>query len=548
MSNKKNNFILQAGIFAAAGFISRIIGMIYSFPVAAIIGNVGLGYYNSAYNYYNIILLISSYSIPSAISKVISQKLSLKEYRSAHRLFICSLWYVLGVGVVASLLLFFGAHLFVEETAVPVLRVFAPTVFLYGILGVLRGYFQAHKSMVQTSVSQVLEQLANCVVSIGAAAGLVFAMVGTFSLTTDPVLEEKRAVYGAMGSAMGTGAGVFVALIFMIAIYMLNRPLIQKRIRRDPNTYTESYGEIATTIVRVVMPFILSTAAYNLSSTINNKLYTVISIYQKGMDEKLVYANYGIFSGKGMKISNIPLAFASAMAAALIPTISQLVAKRDMRGAKDKIQQAMQTIMILAIPCAVGLFVLAEPVIKLLFPTETNLELSTGVLMTLPLSVVFYAISTLTNSILQGIGRVNTPIINAVIALLLQTVVLIPILMFTDMDVYGLVLVSTLYSGVMCLLNQISIRKTLGYRQEIVCTFIKPTLASLIMGGVAYGVYKGLYAFTSSNLLSLMAAMGLAVVVYFAALILCRGVTESELRAMPKGYLLVKLAKRCRLM
>ncbi len=548
MSNKKNNFILQAGIFAAAGFISRIIGMIYTFPVAAIIGSVGLGYYNSAYNYYNIILLISSYSIPSAISKVIAQKLSLKEYRSAHRLFICSLWYVLGVGVVASLLLFFGAGLFVEETVVPVLRVFAPTIFLYGILGVLRGYFQAHKSMVQTSVSQVLEQIANCIVSIGAAAGLVMAMVGTMSVTTDPALEEKRAVYGAMGSAMGTGAGVFVALLFMVAVYMLNRPLIHKRIRKDPNTYMESYGEIAMTIIRVVMPFILSTAAYNLSSTINNKLYTVISIYHKGMDEKLVYANYGIFSGEGMKISNIPLAFATAMAAALIPTISQLVAKRDMRGAQEKIHQAMQTIMVLAIPCAVGLFVLAEPIIRLLFPMETNVKLASGVLMTLSLSVVFYAISTLTNSILQGIGRVNTPIVNAVIALFLQTVVLVPVLMFTELDVYGLVLACTLYSGVMCILNQISIRKTLGYRQEVIRTFMKPTMASGVMGGVAFGIYKGLFALTSSNVLSLVISLIFAVIVYFACLILFKGITESELRAMPKGYLLVKVAKKFRLM
>lgn len=548
MSNKKNNFILQAGIFAAAGFISRIIGMIYTFPVAAIIGSVGLGYYNSAYNYYNIILLISSYSIPSAISKVIAQKLSLKEYRSAHKLFICSLWYVLGVGVVASLLLFFGAGLFVEETAVPVLRVFAPTIFLYGILGVLRGYFQAHKSMVQTSVSQIVEQIANCIVSIGAAAGLVMAMVGTLSVTTDPALEEKRAVYGAMGSAMGTGAGVLVALLFMIAIYMLNRPLIHKRISKDLNTYTESYGEIAMTIVRVVMPFILSTAAYNLSSAINNKLYTVISIYHKGMDETLVYANYGIFSGEGMKISNIPLAFATAMAAALIPTISQLVAKRDMSGAGERIHQAMQTIMVLAIPCAVGLFVLAEPIIRLLFPMESNVELAAGVLMALSVSVIFYAISTLSNSILQGIGRVNTPIVNAVIALIVQTVVLVPILMFTELDVYGLVLASTLYSGIMCLLNQISIRKTLGYHQEVVRTFIKPFMASIVMGGSAYGVYKGIYALSNVNVVALMAALIVAVMVYFACLILFKGITENELRSMPKGYLLVKVAKKCRLL
>ena len=167
-NSSKNNFIMQAGILAAAGIISRIIGLLYRGPLQSVIGNLGLGYYQSAYNYYTIILLISSYSIPSAISKAIAQKLGEKEYRNAHRLFHGAMIYVLVVGGIASLFLFFGAGLSVSGAAVTVLRTFAPTIFVYGILGVLRGYFQAHKSMAQTSVSQILEQIANAVVSVGA--------------------------------------------------------------------------------------------------------------------------------------------------------------------------------------------------------------------------------------------------------------------------------------------------------------------------------------------------------------------------------------------
>lgn len=176
-NNKKSNFLVQAGILAAAGFISRIIGLLYRSPLTAIIGDLGNGYYQAAYNIYTIILLISSYSIPSAISKVIAQKLGVKEYRNAHRIFRCSVWYVLAVGGVASLFLFFGAGFLVDGAAIPVLRVFAPTIFLYGLLGVLRGYFQAHRSMVQTSVSQILEQIANALVSIGAALFLIHIFV-----------------------------------------------------------------------------------------------------------------------------------------------------------------------------------------------------------------------------------------------------------------------------------------------------------------------------------------------------------------------------------
>ena len=544
MSNRKqSSFIRQAGILAAAGFISRIIGLLYVSPVAAIIGTEGLGYYSSAYTYYTIILLISSYSIPSAISKVIAQKLSLKEYKNAHRIFLCSLYYVLAVGLLASLFLYFGAGLFVEASAIPVLRVFAPTIFIYGILGVLRGYFQAHKSMLQTSVSQILEQIVNAVVSVAVA----YMFVNKANSMLLAGTSTNVSIYGAMGSAIGTGAGVLAALIFMFAVYLLNRELIQKRIRRDRTEKVVSYKEISKVIIGVVVPFVLSTAAYNLSASLNNKLYTSIMIGYKKVEESLVYNDYGIFNGEASKISNIPIAFASAMAAAIIPTVAQAVSAKDLNGAKKKVYQAVKTIMLLSIPSAVGLFVLAKPVLSLLFPKEGNMKLAAGTLMALAVSVVFYALSTLSNSILQGIGKVNTPIKNSVIALGVQTIVLVPVLFLTDWNIYALALSSTVYSGVICILNQWQVRKSLDYRQEIYTTFFIPTLASVFMGAIAWAVYEGLYILTNSNIVSLIPAILVAVLVYFVLLILFKGVNEDELQAMPKGYLLAKTAKKMRL-
>ena len=214
--SKKNSFIVQAGILAAAGIISRIIGLLYRGPLHRVIGDLGLGYYQTAHNYYTIVLLISSYSIPSAISKVIAQKLGMREYRNAHRIFKCALWYVMAVGGGASLLLFFGAEIFLSPQEAAVLRAFAPIIFVYGILGVLRGYFQAHKSMIQTSVSQILEQIANAIVSIGAAYLLIQGTMGTMEMPELEADQISRATYGAVGSALGAGAGVLVALLFMI--------------------------------------------------------------------------------------------------------------------------------------------------------------------------------------------------------------------------------------------------------------------------------------------------------------------------------------------
>lgn len=546
---KDNSFLVQAGILAAAGIISRIIGLLYRSPLHRVIGDLGMGYYNTAYNFYNIILLISSYSIPAAISKAIAQKLAVKEYRNAHRMFLCALGYVLVVGGAASLFLFFGAGFLVGPEVIPVLRIFAPTIFVYGILGVLRGYFQAHKSMAQTSVSQVLEQIANAVVSVGAAYLLIRS---SFAAMEAPADREGMVLWGtrgAMGSAMGTGAGVLTALLFMLGMYALNRGLIHRRIQRDRHEEIDSYGSILKTITLVVTPFILSTAVYHLSSTVNNMLYTETLPALRNLDTVDIQSRWGVFTGQAQTISNIPVAFASAMAAAMLPAVAQLTAAKNIAGAKDKIGLAVKITMIISIPCAVGLFVLARPVTALLFHNgQESEDLATGLLMALAVSVVFYALSTLNSQILQGLGKLNAPIINAGIALVIQTAVAYVLLFYTKLDLYGIVAANLVYSGVMCILNQISVRKAIGYRQEIPRTFLIPTLASAFMGAIAWAVYEMLLLLTKSPRISVIPAILTGAVVYFALLILFRGVTEKELKSFPKGRLLVRLAKKCRLL
>ncbi|MED9904243.1 MAG: polysaccharide biosynthesis protein [Lachnospiraceae bacterium] len=597
-SSKKDGFIIQAGILAAAGIICRMIGLLYRSPLTAVIGDEGNGYYQTAFNVYTIILLISSYSIPSAISKVIAQKLSVQDYINAHRIFKCALWYVLAVGGIASLVLFFCAGWLTKGPAVTVLRVFSPTVFLYGILGVLRGYFQAHRTMVQTSVSQILEQILNAVVSIGAAYLLIVAMLhGTEKYTLNEdysvsfggevvqemadaaldaeggvILDEdgnpvyalnaeqtahntKHATYGAVGSALGTCAGVAAALLFMWGIYGLNKRTIKRRIARDRHE-EESYGIILKTVSSVVVPFILSTAIYNLSTFLNQTVYLWICTLTKGMTNAQASTGYGIFSGKAVVISNIPIAISSAMASAILPSISARIGQGDMDGAREKTGQAVKTTMLIAIPAAVGIGVLARPITWLLFAQKESVDTASKLLMALSASVIFYSLSTLTNTVLQGIGKVKVPVHNAAISLVVQTVTVSGLLYFTDMDLYSLVIAMLVYSGMMCILNQLSIRRYMGYRQEIFRTFVTPLVAAAFMGAAAFGTYQGIayllhagqYPSHMSNMLALFPAVLVGAIVYFVLEIVLKGISEAELRALPKGYLLVKLAKKCHLL
>ena len=529
---KSNDFVMQAGILAAAGIICRLIGLIYRVPLADILTDEGNGYYSTAYNIYTIVLLLASYSIPSAISKLMAGKLEQREYRNAQRIFYCALMYVGTVGLVAGLFLFFGADFLLEGKAALVLKAFAPTVLIYGFLGVLRGYFQAHKSMVQTSVSQIFEQILNAAVSVGAAYYFM------------QVFESPE--YGAIGSAFGTMAGVVTALFVMLWAYMINRGLIKKRIQRDKANVLDSYGDIFKSMLFIVTPIILSTFIYNFNITLNNNLFTKIAMKHLGMTEQESYSIFGIYSGKAVLLSDVPVALASAMSAALIPVVSGAFIREGRKAAGEKVEVAVQTTMLFAIPAAVGMFALAEPVLDLLFSFSTPEDLQMAVLLLrmMTVSIAFYSLSTVSNGILQGIGKVNLPVINAAIALAVQTVVVVGLLLGTKLGIYALPIAFIVYAALMSVLNQLAVRKELDCRIRMGQVFVKPLISSLVMGVVAYLVYSVIYLVLPVNIVALGIAVVLALAVYGVAMIVCGGITEETLDNIPKGGALKPLLRK----
>lgn len=548
VKRKSDGFIMQAGILAAAGIIVRIIGILYRSPLTAVIGDEGNGYYGYAYNIYANILLVSSYSIPSAISKVMSAKLARHEYRDAHRMFRCAFIYVIVVGGAASLFAYFAAPVLVVSNAVSVLRIFAPTIFLSGFLGVLRGYFQAHGSMVQTSVSQIIEQILNAGVSIGAAYLFVRSAASRASSKGLDAAQSAtlKAISGAGGSALGTGCGVAIALVFMIWMYVINRRYIARRLKQDVHGGRETDAEIYKEIFFIVTPFILSTFIYNCTTVVNQTIYTKIMMNVKKMGQEQAATLYGVFSGKAIVLRNIPVALASAMSAAIVPTVASAWAVKEKKDAREKVAKAVKTTMIVAMPCMVGLTVLAKPVVTLLFNQKDSIELASILLMMLAPTVIFYCISTITNSVLQSIGLVNRPVIHAAIALGAQAVLLAALLIYTDLSLYALVIVDIAYSLLMCIMNGAAVRKHMHYQQEIGKTFIRPLLCSAVMGGAAYVVYVNLYRLIKSNVVSLAAAVVVSMVVYLYIILATGAVSEEELKGLPKGEMISRLAKKLR--
>lgn len=536
---KKSSLLRNTSILMIATIVSRVIGLLYRSPLGAAIGSEGLGYYGTASNVYVILLLISSYSIPMAVSKIISERLALKQYRNAQRVFHGALIYAATVGGLAALLAFFGGKYLLaynQQNALPALRVLAPTIFFSAILGVLRGYFQAHNTMVPTSVSQILEQIANAVVSILAG----YLLISAFA--TD---STSKAILGSVGGTMGTAAGVLVGLLFMIFVYRVNRRGIHKKIKKDRSHTEESYGNILKILFFMVTPVIFTTFIYNANAYVDNYIYSSLMGWH-GVDSSVINAAYGEFSNYYVTLINVPLSLASASASAMMPEVSGEFAVGNYREANARILQTIRLTMFLSIPAAVGLGVLSFPITGVLFPAST--ELSAWLLLGGSVSVVFSALSTITNSALQSIGRQKTALRNAAISLGLNVLVVTVILFVSEKPgIYAVLIANIAFSVSMCFLNNLSIRKYLRFRNEIRNTYLKPLAAAAGMGVVTWIVYYGLYLLTRLEALCLLAAIVVAVPLYLILYVWITQIPEEEMRRFPMGTKIVKVLKLLRI-
>ena len=541
MSKKENNntLVKNATFLMVAALISKIIGMLYKSPLTTLIGRESFACFQFAQNAYFILLMIASFSIPQAVSKIMSERIAFKRYRDAQRVFKGALLYAVIAGGIAALVCIFGASILVPDNmanARLALQMLAPTIFVSGILGVFRGYFQAYRNMLPTSISQILEQIAVATVALLASGFMVrhFANAG----------EDTLQRWSAAGATMGTGAGVCTAFLFMLFVYRVNHKTIAKKIKNDRVSVNESYRFIMKIILLIAAPIILSAFIYNVNGYINGVMYTSI-LGWKGVPNSLVkqnYAEYGFF----MTLINIPLTLASTAPTSMMPEVSAQYAIGDLEETKRKIDQATWIAMLISIPASVGLAVLAQPVTRLIFPSTEGVA---GQLMVIGvITVILNSTSNISNGVLQAIGKANIPMINAAISLGVDIVFLALVLVFTNMGIYAVVLAMVVYALVMCVLNDRALKKYLGYKNPWRSAYFVPILASIPMGIVAVAVYKLVYAVIGSNFISLIPSIVLAIVVYFVGYLVVAKPKKEDLAALPGGTRLAQDAQKLKIL
>lgn len=543
---KSSSFLVQGGILAAAGILVRIIGMVYRIPMQNKIGNTAMGIYSSAYYIYNIMLILSSYSLPTAVSKMVSERVARGQHKNAYRILQSSLFFSLISGGIAFLLTFFGANFFAvkvlnEPGAAYALRILAPTIFIMAFLGTLRGYFQGMGTMIPTAVSQILEQIVNAVVSIVAAFLLFNTGAGMDAQKGTDIYADA---FGAAGGTLGTALGALAALIFCVVLFRTYRRVVKKQMRRDNTVVLESYSNICRVLVVTIVPIVISATVFNISNLIDNSIY---GYYMKSVNESDSYmANWGVYSGQYYLLINVPIAIANALSSSMLPSLSASMASGQKGDVLRKINQTIRFSMIIAIPSTVGLTVLSTPIVSMLFHQDA--QLGADMLFLGSLAVVFFSLATVTCSILQGINQLNAPVKNGVIATVIHVGILIVLLYGLKTGIYGVVIANMLLGLTICILNSASIARHINYRQEVKKTFLIPGIASVVMGGCSYLVYYLLNLLLKRSSIACLFAVVVAVVVYGVMMLVLRGISERELLSFPMGGKLVSVAKRFHLL
>lgn len=538
MAIQRRSILKQAAILGIASIIVRAIGLLYRIPLSNIIGDLGNSYYGVAFNIYTILLLISGYSIPIAVSKIISGYIAVGQYKNARKSFILALIFIGCFGGFLSIVLYIFSPLFLPEgsaNAIYALRCLSPTLFISGFIGVFQGYFQARRNTFPTAFAQILEQVANAVTSI------FFAFILTRSSLED---EVNTATFGALGGTLGTLCGVIVSICILYYIYKLNFPRTVKELRKDKSLYTESYSTLTKILIVLIVPIIFSTIVTNFIGIINQYIYYGISSF-KGLDMIDIGIKYGIYVGKVIPLSNVPSAVAYSVAVATLPTISAALARRNRREIHYRINESITLTMLFCAPASIGMFVLAKPIMDLLFSGTSSIGYINLRLCAIVILIVGY--NTVLTSIIQGLGKPMITLFAGLASILANILVIVPQLLFTKIDIYAITTSAIVAHIVIAIISYRYIKSITRFKQNFIRTFFCPMFAALTMGITTFISYHLLHFLLRFNLIALLITIPLSIIIYGIIIIKLNFVNTRQLKSITIGRYFLRFLRKLNL-
>ena len=526
-AQKKQNFLQGTALLAMATAIVKVIGAFYKIPLNAIIGEKGFGYFNTAYEIYNVLLMISTAGLPVAMSRMISQASSLKHYNQVRRIYNTARGIFLGLGITGTLLM----TLFCRQLAAfqnqpdawAAIGFLGPCVLLICIMSTFRGFFQGQSNMLPTSISQVLEAIVKLIVGI-AAAWLLLKSTGSVALA-------------AGGAILGVTASCLVSSVYLFSCFRKVYPQLSQT-SEEPR----SFGDTAKGLMVIAIPITLGSAGLQFLTMLETKIYMgrLLEFYTQAAADTM----RGIY-GMTQTIFNMPCAFITPITISIIPAITaQLTTCKDLE-AKATEESAIRITGLISMPCAFGLGLLAQPVTALLGGyTGDNLVLATKLMTILGFSIMFNAVVLVTTAIMQAHGHATRPVINMLIGGVLKLAAVFFLTGNPNIGIVGTPVGTLLCYLAISVLNIYSIRTLLEHPPAILKNLIRTFLAAVIMGIFVFAAFTGLkMAGITSRLILCGVPIAVGVVAYVLAAVKIKVVTREDCLLLPKGEKIAKLLK-----
>ena len=528
----KDNFLKGAAVLAIAGILVKIIGAFYRIPLGNIMPEEGMGYYQVGYQLYVLLVAVSTSGFPTATSKIIAEKRAYGDYGGAHKIFKVSFIGFLMAGVISSLIVLVGAKPILNFMENPnsyyALIALVPALLFVPIMSAFRGYFQGMQNMVPTALSQLVEQ----VFRAGTAITLAYLLlnVGTPE--------------AAGGASFGASAGAIAGTIIMVLIYFKNRKKIMVEVDSSRGFEEESVSKIIKSILYIAIPITIGASIVPIINAVDATLVTRI-LQQLGYSEKIAAGKFAQISAYAQTLINFPQVLSVAMAMSLVPSIADAYSRKDKESIRNTTNSGIRTTLLIALPAAVGLFILAKPIIGLIYYSKSDaVIMETGqILSILAISLVFLTLVQSLTAILQGIGKPMIPVKNLAIGAIAKIILTYTLVNIRGIEVKGAAISTVVTYLIAAGLNLWAVKKHTNVEIKFVDTILKPIIAAAIMGVVV----KLAFVYGDNLLgekLATIVSIGLGAAVYGVSLLAIGAVTTEDLEAFPKGDKLAKLLKR----
>lgn len=530
---KKQSFLQGAAVLAAATIIVKLIGAIYKIPLKFVIGETGYGYFNTAYDIYSVLLMISTTGLPVAMSRMISEAQTLENHDQIRKIFRVSLRVFLSIGIVGSLgMLIFAKPLSVLETTFDTswaaIAALAPSVLLICVISAFRGFFQGQSNMMPTSVSQVFEALCKLFIGLG-AAWLIMRM------TYDPVTGGGDMTLGAGGAILGVTIGCVVSMLYLWRCY-------RQATRNMPSGgQVKSTGATVRQLLAIAIPITLGSAGLQLINLVDTMVYMRRLVYVVGMVQSEAEHVKGVYNFC-QTIFNLPCALITPITISIIPAITSYLTMKNNRGARMVEGSALRITGLIAAPCTLGLACLAAPVMNLLGDSGEQLVLSGQIMMFLGIAVIFNSLVLVTNAIMQAHGDVTTPVVNMIIGGVVKVILNYFLVGIPALNIVGVAIGTLVCYALITALNVTAMirRKLIDPRSFL--GLLKPLLAAVLMGAVAWMANGFLTAYLPGRLACLI-AICVAAVVYVILVIAFRVITYDDCMLLPGGEKIAKILR-----